>query len=42
VSIAIVTPTGSRRVRRSVFLTGSNGRSRAALASAAALLETLR
>ena len=42
VSIAISTPTGERRVRRIVFLTGPMGRSRAALAAAAVLLETLR
>ncbi|HLO34903.1 MAG TPA: hypothetical protein VK194_02420, partial [Candidatus Deferrimicrobium sp.] len=42
VSIAISTPHVSRRVRRSVFPTGPMGRSRAALAAAAALLETLR
>jgi nicotinamide-nucleotide amidase len=42
VSIAIVTPTGQRRVSRVVFLTGPMGRSRAALAAAAVLLETLR
>jgi ABC-type amino acid transport substrate-binding protein len=42
VSMAIVTPTGERRVRRIVFLTGPMGRSRAALAAAAFLLETLR
>ena len=42
VSIAIVTPTGGRRVRRVVFLTGPMGRSRAALAAATVLLETLR
>jgi hypothetical protein len=42
VSIAIVTPVGERRVRRLVFLTGPMGRSRAALAAAAVLLETLR
>lgn len=41
VSIAVVTPTGERRVRRVVFLTGPMGRSRAALAAAAVLLETL-
>ena len=41
-SIAIATPRGTRRVRRIVFLTGSMGRSRAALTSAATLLETLR
>jgi nicotinamide-nucleotide amidase len=42
VSIAISTPTGERRVRRVVFLTGPMGRSRAALAAGAVLLETLR
>jgi nicotinamide-nucleotide amidase len=42
VSIAVVTPNGERRVRRLVFLTGPMGRSRVALAAAAALLETLR
>ncbi len=42
VSIAIVTPSGERRVSRSVFLTGPMGRSRAALAAAAVLLEALR
>ena len=42
VSIAIVTPLGERRIRRLVFLTGPMGRSRAALAAAAVLLETLR
>jgi nicotinamide-nucleotide amidase len=42
VSIAIATPTGERRVRRLVFLTGSHGRSRAALAAAAVLVEMLR
>jgi len=41
VSIAVVTPAGERRVRRVVFLTGPMGRSRAALAAAAVLLETL-
>ena len=41
-SIAISTPRGTRRVRRLVFLTGPMGRSRAALTSAATLLETLR
>jgi hypothetical protein len=41
VSIAIVTPGGERRDRRIVFLTGPMGRSRAALAAAAVLLETL-
>ncbi|MEP6638044.1 MAG: molybdopterin-binding protein [Chloroflexota bacterium] len=42
VSIAIVTPSAERRVRRVVFLTGPMGRSRTALAAAAVLLETLR
>ncbi len=42
VSIAISTPHGSRRVRRSVFLTGPMGRSRSALTAAASLLEALR
>jgi nicotinamide-nucleotide amidase len=42
VSIAIVTPTGERLVRRVVFLTGPMGRSRVALAAAAAMLEALR
>lgn len=42
VSIAIATPDGERRARRVVFLTGPMGRSRAALAAAAVLLETLR
>jgi nicotinamide-nucleotide amidase len=41
-SIAISTPRGTRRVRRSVFLTGPMGRSRSALTAAATLLETLR
>ena len=41
VSIAIVTPRRERRVRRLVFLTGPMGRSRAALAATAVLLETL-
>ncbi len=41
VSIAVSTPSGERRVRRVVFLTGPMGRSRAALAAAAVLLETL-
>jgi nicotinamide-nucleotide amidase len=41
-TIAIDTPRGTRRVRRVVFLTGPMGRSRAALTSAATLLETLR
>ena len=42
VSVAISTPYGERRARRVVFLTGSMARSRAALAAAAVLLETLR
>ena len=42
VSIALSTPTGERRVSRVVFLTGSLGRSRSALAAAAFLLEALR
>ena len=42
VSIAISTPDGAHRARRVVFLTGPMGRSRAALAAAAVLLETLR
>ncbi len=42
VSVAIVTPRGERRVRRLVFLTGPMGRSRAALAATAVLLESLR
>ena len=42
VSVAIATPLGERQVTRVVFLTGPMGRSRAALAAAAMLLETLR
>jgi nicotinamide-nucleotide amidase len=42
VAIAVVTPQGERRVSRLVFLTGGQGRSRAALSAAAVLLETLR
>ena len=42
VAVAIVTPVRERRVSRLVFLTGGQGRSRAALSAAAALLETLR
>jgi nicotinamide-nucleotide amidase len=42
VSVTVVTPAGTRRRRRLVFLDGANGRSRAALAAAAILLETLR
>jgi nicotinamide-nucleotide amidase len=41
VSVAIATPAGGRRTRRIVFLTGAMGRSRAALAAAAVLFETL-
>jgi len=41
VSIAIVTPLGARQVRRAVFLSGPMGRTRAALAAAAVLLESL-
>jgi nicotinamide-nucleotide amidase len=40
-SIVISTPDGERHVQRTVFLTGSLGRSRVALAVAAALLEAL-
>jgi len=40
--IAISTPHGARRIRRSVFLTGPMGMSRVALTAAAALLEVLR
>jgi nicotinamide-nucleotide amidase len=42
VAIAVVTPRGERRLSRVVFLTGGQGRSRAALSAAAALLEALR
>lgn len=42
VSIAVSTPSVERKVRRIVFLTGSLGRSRSALAAAAFVLETLR
>lgn len=42
VSIALSTPDAERLVSRVVFLTGSLGRSRAALAAAAFLLEALR
>jgi nicotinamide-nucleotide amidase len=42
VSVTVVTPGGTRRRRRLVFLDGANGRSRAALAGAAILLEVLR
>ncbi len=41
VSIAVVTPDDRREVRRDVFLSGPIGRSRAALAAAAVLLDTL-
>ncbi len=41
-SVVVVTPTGVHRQRRLVFLDGANGRSRAALAAAAILLEALR
>ena len=41
VSIAVVAPSGERHVRRVVFLAGGMGRSRAALAAAAVLLEAL-
>jgi competence/damage-inducible protein CinA-like protein len=42
VAIAVVTPRGERHLSRVVFLTGGQGRSRAALSAAAALLEALR
>ncbi len=42
VSIAVSTPASERQVSRIVFLTGSLGRSRAALAAAAFILEELR
>ena len=42
VRIAIVTPEGTRTARRIAFTRGSYGADRAALASAAVLLETLR
>jgi nicotinamide-nucleotide amidase len=42
VSIAVSTPAGERQVRRLVFLTGPMAQSRAALAVAAFLLETLK
>lgn len=42
VSIAVSMPEGERQVSRVVFLTGSLGRSRSALAAAAYLLEVLR
>jgi hypothetical protein len=42
VAIAIVTPEDERRVSRLAFLTGQQGRARAALSAAAFVLETLR
>ncbi|MGZ8438677.1 MAG: CinA family nicotinamide mononucleotide deamidase-related protein, partial [Candidatus Limnocylindrales bacterium] len=42
VSIAVSTPAGERQISRVVFLTGSLGRSRSALAAAAFLLDVLR
>ncbi len=42
VSVTVVTPAGVHRRHRLVFLDGAGGRSRAALAAAAILLETLR
>ena len=42
VSIVVVRPDGVHRERRQVFLGGANGRSRAALAAASALLVRLR
>lgn len=42
VSIALSTPAGEQRARRIVFQTGPIGRSRAALAAAAVVLEALR
>jgi hypothetical protein len=42
VAIALSTPDRERQVSRVVFLTGGLGRSRAALAAAAFLLEALR
>ena len=42
ITIAIRTPDGIRRERRVAFLGGSQGRSRAALLAAAALLQRLR
>jgi nicotinamide-nucleotide amidase len=42
VSIAVSTPLAERKARRIVFLTGPLGRSRAALAAASFVLETLR
>ena len=42
VAVSIVTPRGERSVSRLVFLTGAQGRSRAALSAASVLFETLR
>jgi nicotinamide-nucleotide amidase len=42
VSVAVVTPQGRHRERRLVFLDGTLGRTRAALATAAVVLEVLR
>jgi hypothetical protein len=42
VAVSIVTPHGERSVSRLVFLTGPQGRSRAALSAASVLFETLR
>jgi hypothetical protein len=40
--MAVSTPRGERKARRIVFMTGPLGRTRAALAGAAFVLETLR
>jgi nicotinamide-nucleotide amidase len=42
VAVSIITPHGERSVSRLVFLTGAQGRSRAALSAASVLFETLR
>jgi competence/damage-inducible protein CinA-like protein len=42
VAVSIVTPRGERSVSRLVFLTGAQGRSRAALSAASVLFDTLR
>ena len=42
VSVVVVTPNGVRRERRVVFLGGSNGRTRAALAAAHVVLTAIR
>jgi hypothetical protein len=42
VSVAVITPAGSRHERRVAFMGGSIGRSRAALAAASVLLTALR